>query len=62
MVAAALQASVNAMIPFGRGGLAWEVLRRDSRYHTAFAALAGSVQPTQPAPPAFTSDWGLHFR
>lgn len=47
-----------AIIGCGRPGLAWEVLRRDPAYQSAFA----SADRSRPADSAFVARWGLHFR
>lgn len=46
----------------GRSALAWEVLRRDPAYRTAYSGLAVRPSVDISAAPAFVADWGLHFR
>jgi hypothetical protein len=46
----------------GRPALAWEVLRRDPAYCTAYDGLA-AISPSETAVDAiFAAKWGLHFR
>ncbi|WP_442852378.1 transcriptional regulator domain-containing protein [Sphingopyxis sp. MC1] len=55
-------AAYDAILRYGPGALAWEVLRRDPEYHAAYAELR--VPPVQAvaADADFTARWGLHFR
>lgn len=46
----------------GPSALAWEVLRRDPAYRTAYSSLTARPSVDSCADPAFVADWGLHFR
>lgn len=46
----------------GGGDLAWECLRRNSRYQTDFSRLIGAGQTIGPLPEAISQRWGLRFR
>lgn len=49
-------------VPCGdRSALAWEVLRRDPAYRTAFSALPARPGSATAADPTFVARWGLHF-
>lgn len=51
-----------AVMQRGRAALAWEVLRRQTDYRTAYAELPGQPAAGIAADPAFVTRWGLHFR
>ena len=54
-------AAFEAIVRRGRSALAWEVLRRDPAYRTAYAALP-ALPPAGVAGDAdFAAHWGLHF-
>jgi DUF917 family protein len=54
-------AVVAAVGRWGASALAWEVLRRNREYRSAFELM--SPQPAgRAADRAFTRRWGLHFR
>jgi hypothetical protein len=50
-----------AILLRGRSALAWEVLRRDPAYRSAYARLSAPPKAGIAAEPAFVADWGLHF-
>lgn len=52
----------EAVMRRGRTALAWEVLRRQTGYRTAYAELAEQPAAGIAADPAFVTRWGLHFR
>mgnify|MGYP006408355523 CR=1 FL=1 len=56
------RAAYEAVMRRGRPALAWEVLRRDPAYCTAYDGLA-AISPSETAVDAiFAAKWGLHFR
>ncbi len=54
-------AAYAAIVRLGRPALAWEVLRRDPEYRTAYEALEEIPEQGKAADPAFVARWGLHF-
>ena len=55
-------AAFDAIVRRGRSALAWEVLRRDPAYRTAYAALPTAPRTGIAANADFVAPWGLHFR
>lgn len=55
-------AAFEAIVRRGRSALAWEVLRRDAAYRTAYAALPSPPRTGIAADADFIARWGLHFR
>ena len=54
-------AAHEAIAHNGRPALAWEVLRRDPAYRTAYARLFGLLRTGTVADAGFVARWGLHF-
>lgn len=53
---------LEAVARWGRPALAWEALRRDPAYRSAYAALPSSPAQGTAADAGFVARWGLHFR
>lgn len=54
-------AAFEAVIRRGRSALAWEVLRRDPAYRTAYVDLPTLPPASVAADADFVAHWGLHF-
>lgn len=51
----------EAILRRGHSALAWEVLRRNPAYRSAYAEVKDVPAEGATADPKFVADWGLHF-
>lgn len=56
------EADYNAILRRGPMLLAWEVLRRDPAYRSAYDAQKANILLGMAAEPDFLARWGMHFR